>query len=60
MTKFKALNLKTQMIKFNHYNYTTPEHQQSFIHGRKNVHTKSQDVLMRSCPEDFRTPFVEF
>ena len=60
MLKTKALNLKTQTVKFHPYKYTTPELQQSFIHGRKTTQTKSLDVLKRSCPADFKTPFVKF
>ena len=56
--KSKALNLKTQTLNLLPYNYTTPELQQSFNHGRKTVHTKSWDDLKRSCPADFKTPFV--
>ena len=58
MPKSKALNLKTRKVKFRPYNYTTPELQQSFNHGRKLEQTKSWDVLKRSCPADFKTPFV--
>ena len=35
MPKSKALNMKTQTV--NPYNYTTPELQQSFNHGRQTV-----------------------
>ena len=58
MPKSKTLNPKTQTVKFHPYHYTTTELQQSFNHGRKTVQTKSQDVLKRSCPADFETPFV--
>ena len=55
--KSKALNLKTQTVKFHPYKYTTHELQQSFNHGRKTEQTKSRDDLKRSCPADFKTPF---
>ena len=58
MPKSKALNLKTQTVKFHSYNYTTPELQQSFNYGRNTQQTKSRDVLKRSYPSDFKTPFV--
>ena len=56
--KSKAFNLKIQMVKFDPYNHTTHELQQSLNNDRKRVQTKSWVVLKRSCPADFKTPCV--